>query len=553
MVDKSEEVIIIHQFGNDKIEQVFRKILSVDDPKCRYSGFAPGMTVEDGIIYERDVAMKMRDGVTIYTDIYRPEGASNIPAIIGWSPYGKRAGYLGNPVPGVPAGTTSPGAKFEGPDPAYWCRYGYAVVNPDIRGSFKSEGNLASFCSQEGRDIYDFTEWLATQDWCSGKIALTGNSWLAIAQWYGAAEKPPHLAAIAPWEGFYDFYRDSLFPGGIPEIGFVGRGSERLCGIALIENMPAIMGKYPLMNGFWEDKRARVENIEIPAYVVASWTAGHSHGTLDGFRRIASKNKWLRVHNTQEWPDYYTLENLEDLRHFYDRFLKGIRNGYELVPRVRISVLDPGGTDQVNRPEKEFPLARTQYEKLYLDASKGTLSAKPAAREAMVSYDVKTGKAAFTIQFKEDTELTGYMKLHLWVETDGSDDMDLFVRVSKLDKQGNVLPAIILGNPWAGAPGYLRVSHRELDEAKSTPAEPYLTHRREQMLKPGEIVPVEIEIWAMSMLWHEGQQLVVNLEGHAPLVPGVMMSNYVTRNKGNHIIHTGGKYDSYLQVPKIPQ
>jgi putative CocE/NonD family hydrolase len=307
------------------------------------------------------------------------------------------------------------------------------------------------------------------------------------------------------------------------------------------------------MNAFWEDKRARVENIEIPAYVVASWTAGHSHGTLDGFCRIPSKNKWLRVHNTQEWPDYYTLENLEDLRHFFDRFLKGIRNGYELVPRVRISVFDPGGTDQVNRPEKEFPLARTQYQKLYVDAGKGTLSINPVTKESKSLYkaDDGQGKATFTYKFDEDTELTGYMKLRLWVEADGADDMDLFVYVTKLDKQGNPLPALVMGNPWEGAPGWLKVSHREQDEKQSTPSEPYLTHRREQLLKPKEIVPVDIGIWAVSMLWHAGQQLCVTVQGHAS--SGRSARHYETRNKGNHIIHTGGKYDSHLLIPKIPR
>lgn len=312
--------------------------------------------------------------------------------------------------------------------------------------------------------------------------------------------------------------------------------------------------KYPLMNGYWEDKAARVEKIKIPAYVVASWTnLLHSRGTLDGFRRLSSNDKWLRVHNTHEWGDYYTPENVEYLRRFFDRYLKGIQNGWESTPRIHLSVLDPGGVDQVNRPEKEFPLARTQYQKLFLDASTGTLSPNPVKQKSLNLYkaDDSKGQAAFTIQFDKDTELTGYMKLRLWVEADGAGDMDLFVVVQKLDQQGKLLPTLVLDEPCPGAPGQLRVSHRELDEARSTPYEPFHTHRREQLLRPKEIVPVDIGIWATSMLWRAGQQLRVIVAGHE-LAPFRVESGVLLRNRGEHIIHTGGKFDSHLLVPIIP-
>jgi uncharacterized protein len=558
MGDGPQRSTELKQFGNETIEVTYRRVKPPEESGGVFPELAPGVTVEDGIIYERDVAVPMRDGTIIYTDIYRPEGASNLPAIVAWSPYGKRAAYAGMPIPGVPPGTVSPMAKWEGPDPAYWCRYGYAVINPDARGSGNSQGDIAFFCTQEGKDGHDLIEWIAARDWCNGKVALSGNSWLAIAQWFIAAEKPVHLAAITPWEGFDDYYRDSGCIGGIPEVGFVGRGIERSFGPGRREDIPAMFHKYPLINGYWEDKAARVETIDIPAYVVASYTSIHTKGTFDGFRRIASQNKWLRIHNTQEWPDYYTPENLDDLRRFFDRFLKGIRNGYEMTPRVRLSVLDPGGVDIVNRPEKEWPLARTQHQKLFLDAATGILSADPITRESLIRYNAdEKGQAVFTLRFEKDTELTGYIKLRLWVEADGSDDMDLFVYVSKLDAQGNHLPAIVLGMPCAGARGMLRVSHRELDEARSTPSEPYHTHRREQLLKAKEIVPVEIGIWPMAMLWHAGQQLRVTVQGYnvswlEGLHQGPPIFKFETRNKGDHIIHTGGKYDSHLLVPVIP-
>jgi uncharacterized protein len=207
---------------------------------------------------------------------------------------------------------------------------------------------------------------------------------------------------------------------------------------------------------------------------------------------------------------------------------------------------------QVNRPEKEFPLARTQYRKLYLDAARRTLSFDPVATESKASYHSTGGTTAFEIQFKEDTEITGFMKLHLWVEVEGHDDMDLFIYVRKLAENGTWLPVNVLGEPHPGAWGKMRVSRRELDEKLSSDFQPVQAHKRDLKLKPGEIVPVDIEIWPYSMLWHKGQKLQVVIAGRyiregwfEPLI-------WKTDNKGSHIIHAGGTYDSYLQVPVIP-
>jgi predicted acyl esterase len=144
------------------------------------------------------------------------------------------------------------------------------------------------------------------------------------------------------------------------------------------------------------------------------------------------------------------------------------------------------------------------------------------------------------------------MKLRLWVQAEGADDMDLFVFVQKLDTDGNFVPALVLGNPSFGAAGRLRASHRQLDPVRSTPAEPCLTHCVEELLSPGQVVPVEIPICPTGMLWHAGEQLCLVIAGYN-LAPGAFpgINPPELRNKGEHIIHTGGKYDSHLLVPVI--
>ena len=137
----------------------------------------------------KDVEVKMRDGVTIYTDIYMPANSkeTKFPTLILWSPYGKSAGSaprytnLFNMI-GMGNSWNSGLTKFEGADPDYWCQRGYAVCNPDPRGIAHSKGNnITLMGSQEAEDCYDLIEWIAKQEWSNEKTALTGTSiWLFL-------------------------------------------------------------------------------------------------------------------------------------------------------------------------------------------------------------------------------------------------------------------------------------------------------------------------------------------------------------------------------------
>ena len=123
------------------------------------------------------------------------------------------------------------------------------------------------------------------------------------------------------------------------------------------------------------------------------------------------------------------------------------------MPKVRLSVLDPGGTDAMNRAEDEWPPARAEHRKLFLDAVTGSLSPAPVTNESLLRYKTdEMGQAVFTMTLTRDVELIGYAKEHLWVEAEGSEDMDLFVNVSKIDSEGNPLPARVFGvaDPGAG-------------------------------------------------------------------------------------------------------
>jgi len=527
------------------------------------------------IVLEKDIAVTLRDGVTIYVDVFRPVGVTQVPVIMAWSPYGKSQGSSRSAMGvfalvGLDNGSVSGLQKFEGPDPAYWCAQGYAICNPNARGTDNSEGDSVLWDRQEGRDCHDLIEWLGVQEWCNGKVAMSGTSYLAASQWFAAAEQPPHLAAINPWEGMSDTYRDLVMRGGMPDTGFARLLQEgSFWGNHRKEDILTEAERYPLVNELWKNKIPPFDRITVPAYIVASYSNTlHTTGTFRGWRRIASAEKWLRIHNSQEWPDYYDEANREDLRRFFDHFLKGEDNGWEQTPRVRYAVLDLEGGDRVNEPAGQFPPAGVASTKYYLDGRGRTLRTAAPAHEATAAYDADAnpGWVSFTARFDEETVLVGYPKAHLWVEAKGADDLDLFVFVQKLDARGTTLQAFTVPNQSAmihdvtergasilrykGSDGRLRVSMRHLDETLSTDDVPAHTFDRVEKLQPGEVAEIEIDLAPIGLAFHPGEQLRLLISAQnlfGPMMPGIR--DYIPQNRGLHIIHTGGSRASYLQLP----
>ncbi|HLH70681.1 MAG TPA: CocE/NonD family hydrolase [Candidatus Dormibacteraeota bacterium] len=528
-----------------------------------HPGLRPRRVHEDGMLIEYDTAVPMRDGVRIYVDVFRPPSEEPAPVLVAWSPYGKHGpvGYHLFPNSDVDPAWVSRHAAFEAPDPAYWVRHGYAVINVDPRGTWCSEGEATFWSPQEAEDLYDLVEWAGTRPWSNGRVGMAGVSYLAMVQWRVAAAGPPHLAAINPWEGVTDLYREMTHHGGIPENRFLPMWCERRVPYSRtrVEDLAAMAARHPLFDAYWTSKNPDLPRVRVPAYVVASWSDQglHTRGTLEGFRRIGSERKWLEVHGGKKWAYFYRPESVERQRLFFDRFLKGRPNEVDSWPRVRIEVRERFSIGHF-RDEDEWPLARTQHTPLYLDARTGTLSTTLPEVESEVRYDARAGAGArFDHRFDRDTELTGHMKLALWVEAEGADDLDLFVAVQKLDAHGRLVPFSFFNALEDGpvALGWLRVSHRELDPEVSTLEQPRLRHRRELRLRPGETVPVEIEVWPSSTLFRAGEALRLVVQGcdvyrYPPEV--VAMAHTETRNAGHHVIRTGGRYRSHLLVPVVP-
>jgi hypothetical protein len=520
---------------------------------------------EHGLAIERNLAIPLRDGTRIYADLYRPEGAvgeADLPLLLAWGPYGKHA--LSNqvfwPRSGVNPEWLSPLTPFEGPDPVHWCPRGYAVAVVDPRGAWQSEGDFHHNGIQEAEDCFDAIGWLATQLWSNGKVGMTGVSYLAAIQYLVAPLRPAALAALNPWEGFSDWYREFAFHGGIPETGFLPRASDAIrFSLNRTEDTWANVQAHPLIDDYWRSKAFDLEAIEIPSYLVASWSdlGLHLRGTLEAFRRIRSADKWLDVHGQKKWAHYYRPESRRRRAAFFDHFLKGRETALAAWPKVRLEVRERAGV-AVERAEREWPLARTDYWQLWLDAASATLAERPPKTEGMASYAAGQGRAAFDLRFDSDTELTGHMKLRLWVETEEGDDMDLFVAVQKLDAAGRHVGFCFYAFHENGpvALGWLRASHRALDSERSTAWQPVHPHDREEPLTPAVPVPVEIELWPSSTLFRAGETLRLVVQGsdiYTDGAPGLPFARHERlRNRGRHILRTGGRFDSHLLVPFIP-
>ena len=147
------------------------------------------------IVVERDVPARMRDGVSLYADIYRPGDPGQYPALLMRTPYNKTDAVTDFVIDAV--------------------KHGYVVALQDVRGQYRSEGEFNPYL-QEINDGYDSIEWLATQSYVDGKIGTFGLSYPGADQWMTAVTRPPHLAAMVPAMTFANS-RHFLYQGGIFE------------------------------------------------------------------------------------------------------------------------------------------------------------------------------------------------------------------------------------------------------------------------------------------------------------------------------------------------
>jgi len=554
----------------------------------------------------KDVRIPMRDGVRIAADIYLPDGPDKVPALLALSPYGKELQALSLTLPPQARPSHLWNGAIEAGDIREVVRRGYAHVIADVRGTGGSEGEMRGNYNiagpGEGKDIYDIVEWLADQDWCDGNIGMIGISYFATVQILGAAEKPPHLKAIFVNGGHFDLY-ELCYHGGVmwlmPRASREGRGGdsgnafnrvvskstlvytkeelerkirERLqdpdiahwsdfVHLLHYPNRHELWLDYllnPLDGPFWRDGSPieAAEKVEIPVYFQAKWGRGWNvEGTIECFHRVKGIKK-LDILPAPPMLERPFHECHEEMFRWYDYWLKGIDTGILDEPPVQFAV------EGVNlwRKESEWPLPYIQRKEYYL-RPRHRLSEKPEPLTKEYAHPDGFYQAPFTVtnkaqsvkwtsdKFTESVEFTGTGALYVYVEID-TDDTNLIAKLYDVDPSGR---------RTLMTSGYLKASHRELDEARSKYGEPWHPHTRAVPVPPGEMIEYAIRLYPFSHVVKAGHRMELELacnekiedENYKMLPPE---SYHLPSGRATtHKIYRDAEHPSRLVLPMVPQ
>ena len=549
---------------------------------------------EHGMIVEKDVQIPLRDGGYVYADIFRPDDMSEkFPAIANITVYNKDKLWV---PPEDLEEEANPYMNWEAANPLWWVPRGYVCVRIDSRGTGKSPGRCEPSSYQESLDFYDCIEWLAKQEWCSGNVGTLGISYHAACQWRLANLNPPSLKAIIPWEGRADQYRDQAYHGGIFSMGFLGNWinqhmARHLLGRTRHYNpdsfTPDMLWQYlshDLDSEWWRMCSAKWDQIKVPVYSVGNWGGWglHLRGNTEAYLCAQSQHKKLRIHTGDHFRPFHSNEGKVDQLRFFDYWLKGIQNGIMDEPPIKLEIRTGGSKKPYAfRFENEWPLARTQWTKMYFSIERerkpeethteGRLVVEQVTSSHQISYrgsnpnkaGIGSGSSApgigrsgvsfVTDPMEHDTEITGPLMANLWVSST-AEDMDVMVTLRNIDPQGNeVFEMGQQGQPVVLTKGWLRASHRKLDLEKTLPYRPYHAHNERQWLTPGEPVECQIEIIPTCIVLKKGHQLRVDIHAQDSAGSGNFTHFHADYNENaTHTFHSGGDMKSYILLPIIP-
>ena len=523
------------------------------------------LSVPSGIRISWNEPVVARDGTVLRVNIFLPEGEGPFPVIMSAHPYNKdlipaktrsgRAPSFQNRIFLQPETVRySALTSWEAPDPVTWVKRGYCVINADLRGGGSSQGRDTLFSQQEAEDYFDLIEWAGTQEWSTGKVGLLGVSYLAISQYRVASLRPPHLAAICPWEGFSDLYRDFVRPGGILENGFSIIWSKATARTARVTGKLRNDIKSRETRDDWYDERTpRLEDIEVPMLVCGSFSDQnlHSRGSFEAFRRSGSQQKWLYTHRGGKWSTFYSEEASKTQEKFFDWALKGARNGWEHTPAARIAVFDKGPDPASVFNADHWPPRSSTVRTLYGSFQRQELKTTPPVLQSTTKFDLRGKGLRLNYVFEEDVDTVGPLRVSLHLSLEGTDDASLFVGVRKFREGKEQFFEGSYG--FSGdmvSHGWQRVGFDELDKELSTPLQPVHTYRRLTALRPGEIRPVHIALLPQATRWRRGDVLQLHIRGKwfygRNPITGQFPSGYQKSSRGTAVIHSSPQQPATL-------
>ncbi len=503
-----------------------------------------------GIVAEREVRVRMSDGIDIDIDVFRPDASGKFPALVAVSPYSKEAqsesripGPVSVEIPSPSAGGRGVGAgRYD-----FFVRRGYVFIVGSARGTGKSGGEWRFLCRREIQDYYELVEWAAAQPWCNGNVGTMGFSYYAWDASLAAALQPPHLKAVFLIEGGMDHYRDLFYHGGIllPKFLYVWPKAFRVHTQASVardelgetafkeaiaralqdkdisanpvlvaalknpEQIPnAVIVDYilhPTDGPFHQEKATRADRINIPVYAGASWgTYGiHLPVVYQIWTRLKAglpKKAVLGPNMGEERPFHFY--HYEALR-WYDYWLKGIDTGIMDEPPIKIFV--QGAKEW--RTAEDWPLPETRWVPFNLHANGLLSEIEPFPGDGSDSFEDSPDKRGslkyYTGPLWDNVEVIGHAVLKLYASSTAPDAL-FFVSLWDVDPKGT---ETLLTRGW------LKGSHRELDPERSKPWQPFHPHTNPQPLTPGEVYEFTIEVVPTGNLFKAGHQICLKISG----------------------------------------
>lgn len=537
--------------------------------------------------------LAMRDGVQLAYVIERPDGPGPYPAVLNYD------GYSAGDAPTSSAQTSLHDELLAD---------GYAFVGVNVRGSGCSGGTFIVFDPAWATDGHDVVEWIAAQPWSNGRVGMYGVSFPGITQWMVGGMRPPHLASIIPASTISHSYRDVGYPGGIANVGFpflwyglqnesaaqaVQQASARGDAQCLehytnssAQNPPdsviALSLQHPYQDELSDTNAPGryMPQVQVPALVFSQWQDEQvMSGVTRLFGELDPAQTWIVTSNgghafPAECPDCLDMA---------ERFLRWTLNGddtqFEQFPHVRMfldteKTADYSAMEFVVRHgfELDFPSwasAEPAPMSYYLRSGNALQAEPPATAEPADSYPYPLASASANT----DGTASGYAPTNPWQLTapgpgavsytsdpftegqvlfKASADLWLSSTVADTDLQVTLTEVRPDGQEMYIQRGWLRASHRTLDESRSTALEPWHTHRAEdsQSLVPGEPALLRVGLFPFTHLMRVGSRLRLIVDAPTGST-GYWVLQFLDTPAVNQVLHDA-EHPSRLVVGSLP-
>ncbi|KAK5043598.1 hypothetical protein LTR84_011405 [Exophiala bonariae] len=444
----------------------------------------------------------------------------------------------------------------------------------------------------------DVIEWAADQTWSNGKVGLCGISYFAGSQWRVAVRRPKGLAAICPTDSMADYSRDRCRHAGILT-SFLkwwfdrqvlalqyGRprkdtwGPDTIEGILNDEELAANLDDQTVDNAqfhyrdenYYASREYNLENIAVPLLSIGNWGSImiHLRGNYEGYRHAGSEKKFLRMITGRHDLPFYDDDQVEVQMSFFDAFLKGEdRGGWTDGSRPPVDLVIRKGNVGVNNRDAEKEASKRRFENEWPGHWHGHSTRSFILRRTKVYQRRSRTHEAVTASLTElwETEITGYIVAHLNVSVTAlpggpvPKDIDLFLTLRHYGADSEeIFYTGITGEPIPLCKGWQRLSLRHVN-TEHPRHRSWLPHRdyfESDLLPvlPGEVYPVDVEVWATNVVVATGDRLVFEVASGD--TQGIGLSGHDTAERsvekfaGMNHIHFGPDYLNYLTLPIIP-